>query len=47
MILAINIGTQYDTSKKAVEMTNNYAEGVYSCIGLHPIHTGASYHGCE
>ncbi len=40
----INIGTQYDTSKKAVEMTNDYPEGVYSTIGLHPIHTGASYH---
>jgi len=40
----INIGTQYDTSKKAVEMTNNYKEGVYATIGLHPIHTGASYH---
>lgn len=40
----INIGTQYDTSKKAVEMTNEYAEGVYACIGLHPIHTGVSYH---
>ena len=40
----INIGTQYDTSKKAVEMTNEYGEGVYACIGLHPIHTSASYH---
>jgi len=40
----INIGTQYDTSKKAVEMTNEYKEGVYACIGLHPIHTSASYH---
>ena len=40
----INIGTQYDTSKKAVEMTNEYKEGVYSTVGLHPIHTGASYH---
>lgn len=40
----INIGTQYDTSKKAVEMTNEYKEGVYACIGLHPIHTNASYH---
>jgi len=39
----INIGTQYDTSKKAVEMTNQY-EGVYSTIGLHPIHVEASYH---
>lgn len=40
----INIGTQFDTSKKAVEMTNDYKEGVYATIGLHPIHTGASYH---
>jgi len=40
----INIGTQYDTSKKAVEMTNDYKEGVYATIGLHPIHTDASYH---
>lgn len=39
----INIGTQFDTSKKAVEMTNQYS-GVYATIGLHPIHTGASYH---
>jgi TatD DNase family protein len=43
----INIGTQFDTSKKAVEMTNNYKEGVYSTIGLHPIHTGASYHDTD
>jgi TatD DNase family protein len=40
----INIGTQYDTSEKAVEMTNEYENGVYATIGLHPIHTGASYH---
>ncbi|MBK5215376.1 MAG: TatD family hydrolase [Candidatus Pacebacteria bacterium] len=40
----INVGTQYDTSKKAVEMTNDFEEGVYAIIGLHPIHTGASYH---
>ena len=39
----INIGTQYDASKKAVEMTNEY-DGVYATIGLHPIHTDASYH---
>ena len=40
----INIGTQYDTSKKAAEMTNEYKQGVYACIGLHPIHTDDSYH---
>lgn len=40
----INVGTQADTSKKAVEMANQYKEGVYAIVGLHPIHTGASYH---
>jgi TatD DNase family protein len=40
----INVGTQLDTSKKAVEMAHQYSEGVYAIIGLHPIHTGASFH---
>lgn len=40
----INVGTQIDTSRKAVEMANQYKEGVYAIIGLHPIHTGASFH---
>lgn len=40
----INVGTQLNTSKKAVEMAEKYEEGVYAIIGLHPIHTGASYH---
>jgi TatD DNase family protein len=40
----INVGTQIDTSRKAVEMISEYPEGVYAIIGLHPIHTGASYH---
>ncbi|OGI59824.1 hypothetical protein A2814_02385 [Candidatus Nomurabacteria bacterium RIFCSPHIGHO2_01_FULL_38_19] len=42
--IVINIGTQIDTSRKAVELANEYKEGVYAIIGLHPIHTGASYH---
>ncbi len=40
----INVGTQINTSEKAVEMAREYPEGVYAIIGLHPIHTGASYH---
>ena len=40
----INVGTQIDTSKAAVELANKYKEGVYAVIGLHPIHTGASFH---
>ncbi|PIR71530.1 MAG: hypothetical protein COU43_02160, partial [Candidatus Nealsonbacteria bacterium CG10_big_fil_rev_8_21_14_0_10_37_25] len=34
----INIGTQYDTSKKAIEIAQKYKEGVYATVGLHPIH---------
>jgi len=40
----INVGTQVDTSKKAIEIAHKYKEGVYAVIGLHPIHTDASYH---
>ncbi len=40
----INVGTQIDTSRYAVEMAHKYPEGVYAIIGLHPIHTGASFH---
>lgn len=43
----INVGTQIDTSKKAAEMANQYEAGVYAIIGLHPIHTGASYHDAQ
>lgn len=40
----INVGTQINTSMKAIEMAHQYSEGVYAIIGLHPIHTGASFH---
>ncbi len=34
----INIGTNYETSKKAIELAEKYEKGVYATIGLHPIH---------
>jgi len=34
----INVGSQYSTSKRAVEMAEKYQEGVYAAVGLHPIH---------
>lgn len=37
-IWMINVGSQYETSKKAVEMAEKYPEGAYAAIGLHPIH---------
>jgi TatD DNase family protein len=40
----INVGTQVNTSRSAIELAHKYNEGVYAIIGLHPIHTGASFH---
>lgn len=40
----MNVGTQKDTSAKAVEMAALYPEGVYAAVGMHPVHTDKSYH---
>lgn len=34
----INVGTQFETSRKAVELAGDYGDGVYAAVGLHPIH---------
>ncbi|NCF75358.1 MAG: YchF/TatD family DNA exonuclease [Xanthomonadaceae bacterium] len=34
----INVGSQISTSERAVKIANEYQEGVYAIIGLHPIH---------
>ncbi len=33
----INVGTNYETSLKAVEIAEKYNQGVYAAVGLHPI----------
>jgi TatD DNase family protein len=43
----INVGSQYTTSKRAVDIARKYPEGVYACVGLHPIHLEESYHDEE
>jgi TatD DNase family protein len=40
-IWIINVGSQYTTSQKAVEIAQKYEKGVYAAIGLHPIHLNA------
>lgn len=42
-VAIINVGTQQDTSKRAVELAAEY-DNCYAIIGLHPVHTSASYH---
>jgi len=39
----INVGTQMETSKRAVELSEKFDEGVYATVGLHPIHTDKSF----
>ncbi len=34
----VNVGSQASTSRRAVEMAQNYQEGVYAAVGLHPSH---------
>lgn len=41
-IWIINVGSQFQTSKKAVEIANQYSKGVYVAVGLHPIHVSGS-----
>ena len=37
-VWVINVGSQYETSKKAAEIAERYEKGVYAAVGLHPIH---------
>ena len=34
----INVGTEYKTSKRALDYANKYEKGVYAAVGIHPIH---------
>jgi len=36
-VVCIDVGTKYETSKRAVELAEKY-EGIFAAIGMHPIH---------
>lgn len=40
----VNVGTDKKMSEAAIALAEKYPEGVYATVGLHPIHTGASFH---
>lgn len=42
-VAMVNVGTQKDTSKNAVELAHKY-DSIWATVGLHPIHTEKSYH---
>ena len=37
-IWVVNVGSQYSTSVRALDLAKKYPEGVYACVGMHPIH---------
>ena len=39
----ILVGSQIDTSERAVEFANKYGEGVWAAVGLHPVHLVEGY----
>lgn len=42
----INVGTKFETTKKAIEMAEHY-DTCWAIAGLHPIHTDASWHDTD
>ncbi|PIT92824.1 MAG: hydrolase TatD [Candidatus Harrisonbacteria bacterium CG10_big_fil_rev_8_21_14_0_10_42_17] len=43
-VWVVNVGTQIDTSRRAIEVAHEFPEGVFATIGLHPTHTDKSFH---
>lgn len=43
----INVGTNLKTSIDALALSEKYPEGVFTIIGLHPVHANASFHDKE
>ncbi|MCX6765644.1 MAG: TatD family hydrolase [Candidatus Moranbacteria bacterium] len=49
-VLVINVGSQYSTSQRAVEIAERYESGVWAAVGIHPLHLEKSkieYSGSE
>ena len=42
-IWMVNVGTNVESSKKAVELAHQYKEGVYASVGIHPHDTSTDY----
>lgn len=46
-VAMINVGTQIDTSTRAIEIAEMYPEHVYATVGVHPVHATKSYHDTQ
>lgn len=40
-IWMVNVGSEFSTSERAVELAQEYKKGVHASVGLHPIHLSA------
>jgi TatD DNase family protein len=45
-VVMISVGTQFDTSKMALDLAHSH-ENMYAVVGLHPIHSSNSYHDVQ
>ncbi len=46
-VWVVNVGTQKNTSQKAVDVAHSFPEGVFATVGLHPVHTSKSFHDAQ
>jgi TatD DNase family protein len=46
-VVMVNVGTQKDTSTAAVALAHKYPDAMYAAVGLHPVHTGRSFHDAQ
>lgn len=37
-VSVVNVGSQYSTSKRAVDYAHKFESGVYAAVGIHPVH---------
>ncbi len=37
-VSVVNVGSQYSTSKRAVEYARKFKSGIYAAVGIHPVH---------
>ena len=42
-IWMINVGSNYQTSKEAVDISKKYGEGSFASVGLHPINLDTGF----
>lgn len=42
-VWVVNVGSQIDTSRQAVELAKKFETGIYAAVGLHPEHTHSQF----